>query len=188
MAVTAQTYPAFNASAIDSATKETWCQNQIAVCDEVCRNATFTALSNYCNPTSLDYSCTCSNGFAPNATLHTLTIPYFECIYQVQSCVHACPRADASCTDLCYSGKPCGAAAHNGSALEVGVPSSSVATDRVRTSTMPITSGDAGTPAQPTENFMLNGAGGSMHGTEGFEGWMALSLVMAMVFSALLFL
>ncbi|ODQ51026.1 hypothetical protein SAICODRAFT_161754 [Saitoella complicata NRRL Y-17804] len=174
----------FNASAIDYATKESWCQNQIAVCDDICANATYTALSNSCYPTSLDYSCTCSNGFAPNATLYSLTIPYFECIYQVQSCVHACPQADGSCTDLCYSGMPwCGAAAHNGSALEVGVPSSSVGTDRVRTSTMPITSGDAGTPAQPTENFMLNGAvGGGV-----FEGWMALSVVMAMVFSALLF-
>jgi hypothetical protein len=64
--------------------------------------------ANTCDPTTLNYSCICSNGLSPNASQYSQTIPYFECTEYNSQCVDAC-NGDSTCQSACVQDHPCGA-------------------------------------------------------------------------------
>ncbi|KAG0056675.1 hypothetical protein BGZ83_003918 [Gryganskiella cystojenkinii] len=94
---------AFNPMSIDNSTKLTWCENQVAFCTNVCQELTNGAQYqlNDCNTESLAYDCICQGNVVPNITEYTYTIPYFECVVDVQNCIHTCPQSDNGCYNTC---------------------------------------------------------------------------------------
>ncbi|CAG8604428.1 5708_t:CDS:2, partial [Acaulospora colombiana] len=56
------------ASSLDESTKETWCSNQKGDCTNSCLNSGKNVTVNTCDPTSLQYSCLCSDGKPPSNT------------------------------------------------------------------------------------------------------------------------
>jgi len=64
--------------------------------------------ANTCDPTTLVYSCICSNGLSPNSSQYSQTIPYFECTEYNSQCVSAC-NGDSACQSACVQDHPCGA-------------------------------------------------------------------------------
>ncbi|KAI8606600.1 hypothetical protein EDD21DRAFT_439390 [Dissophora ornata] len=88
---------------VDNSTKLTWCENQVGFCTNVCQELTkgSEALDNRCDIMTLQYSCQCKGGVVPNTTEYTYTIPYFECVADVQLCIHDCPLSDNGCYANC---------------------------------------------------------------------------------------
>ncbi|KAF9151335.1 hypothetical protein BG015_006816 [Linnemannia schmuckeri] len=96
---------AFDPMTVDNSTKLTWCQNQVGFCTNVCQELTNggETIDNRCDMQSLLYTCECKGGIVPNTTEYTYTIPYFECVADVQQCIKICPQADNGCYSNCNS-------------------------------------------------------------------------------------
>ncbi|KIM97951.1 hypothetical protein OIDMADRAFT_128864 [Oidiodendron maius Zn] len=93
-------------------TRENWCTSQKASCPLLClqlQGASSSTIANTCDPTTLDYQCTCGNGQAPSAANYSQTIPYFECTTYGDQCVAACGAHDSACQTACRVDNPCGA-------------------------------------------------------------------------------
>ncbi|KAI1308741.1 hypothetical protein EDD11_004179 [Mortierella claussenii] len=88
---------------IDNSTKLTWCENQVGFCTNVCQELTKGAetVDNRCDIMTLQYICQCQGGIVPNTTEYTYTIPYFECVADVQLCIKNCKLSDNSCYAAC---------------------------------------------------------------------------------------
>ncbi|KAK9238474.1 hypothetical protein V1525DRAFT_341471 [Lipomyces kononenkoae] len=104
----AQVYPMVNVSTIDPATRQQWCQSEVASCPLICLDEGYGYTSNLCYPDNLYYTCVCANGLSPNLTQYSLTIPYFLCTEQVSLCASNC-GSDNACVSACRQNKPCGA-------------------------------------------------------------------------------
>jgi len=91
--------------------RDTWCSNQQASCPLLCLQQASTAstTSNSCDPKTLDWSCVCSNGIAPNISEYSQTIPYYECTEVANQCVNNCGLANNACANTCRTAHPCGA-------------------------------------------------------------------------------
>ncbi|KAK2857295.1 hypothetical protein FQN49_004839 [Arthroderma sp. PD_2] len=88
-----------------------WCLAQQTSCPLICLQlpgTTETPSANDCDPESLSFDCTCSNGKTPNATEYSQTIPYFICTESNNKCVKACGGVQA-CQSACREDHPCGA-------------------------------------------------------------------------------
>ncbi|KAF9087532.1 hypothetical protein BGX23_008056 [Mortierella sp. AD031] len=96
---------AFDPMTVDNSTKLTWCQNQVGFCTNVCQELTNggQTIDNRCDIQTLLYTCECQGGIVPNTTEYTYTIPYFQCVADVQSCIKDCPQADNGCYTKCNS-------------------------------------------------------------------------------------
>jgi len=98
-------------SSVPIGTRDQWCINQENACPLICLQLPGTSgspTSNTCDPTTLDYSCVCSNGQSPNASEYTQTIPYYICTTANQQCVTNC-NGITSCQSACVQDHPCGA-------------------------------------------------------------------------------
>lgn len=101
-----------NISAVPLSTRDQWCQDQESSCPLICLQlpgANGPPESNTCSPITLDYSCVCSNGVAPNASEYTQTMPFFICTEINNQCVSACGSSDSACQSACRDNHPCGA-------------------------------------------------------------------------------
>lgn len=58
---------------------------------------------------TLDYSCICSNGIAPNVSEYSQTMPYYICSEANNRCVTNCGSGDNQCASACRTDHPCGA-------------------------------------------------------------------------------
>lgn len=99
-------------STVTDATKDQWCTDQKSACPLICLQLPGTSgqpKANTCDPTSLAYSCICSNGQQPNSSQYSQTIPYYECTQSATNCVNKCEQTDTSCQSACRSDNPCGA-------------------------------------------------------------------------------
>jgi len=99
-------------NSVDEATKEKWCQDQQSSCPLLCLQlpgTSKTPKSNFCTPSTLTFTCVCSNGQSPNASQYSQTIPYYECTQAATDCVNNCAQGDSSCQSACRSDHPCGA-------------------------------------------------------------------------------
>lgn len=93
------------------ATRQAWCQSQIAQCPLICLQEAGNSAgtySNTCDAASLSYSCVCSNGLSPNASEYSQTIPYYICTQYNTNCQAAC-GSDNTCAAACVADHPCGA-------------------------------------------------------------------------------
>ncbi|KAG0302484.1 hypothetical protein BGZ97_002330 [Linnemannia gamsii] len=63
-------------------------------------------LDNRCDVQTLLFTCECQGGTIPNITEYTYTIPYFECVADVQKCIKDCPQGDNGCYTNC-NGRNC---------------------------------------------------------------------------------
>jgi len=106
----AQAQYTINPDSVPLATRTSWCQSQLSSCPLLCLqlpgNSSTTEV-NYCDPTTLTYSCICGNGLQPNASEYSETLPYFICTEYDTQCVAAC--GDAACASACRDDNPCGA-------------------------------------------------------------------------------
>jgi poly-gamma-glutamate capsule biosynthesis protein CapA/YwtB (metallophosphatase superfamily) len=77
------------------------------ICAQQANNSAATD-ANTCDPTTLTYSCICSNGLAPNASEYSQTLPYYICTAYNTQCQTACGN-DNTCAAACVQDHPCGA-------------------------------------------------------------------------------
>jgi len=98
-------------SSVPLGTRQSWCTSQVASCPLLCLQISSSAgtTSNSCSATTLDYSCVCTNGIAPNASEYSQTIPYYICTESNNQCVTACGLANNACSSNCRENHPCGA-------------------------------------------------------------------------------
>lgn len=98
-------------NSVPLATRDAWCQSQIAQCPLICLQVAGNSAATYantCDPTALTYSCICSNGLAPNASEYSQTLPYYICTQYNTNCQQAC-GTDSSCAAACVQNHLCGA-------------------------------------------------------------------------------
>ncbi|KAK4132257.1 hypothetical protein BT67DRAFT_451063 [Trichocladium antarcticum] len=63
-----------------------WCNAEYNTCRLLCGGS---MKANACSPTTLDYTCTCSNGTAPGLEYYIQTIPTFICEHVYSECIAA---------------------------------------------------------------------------------------------------
>jgi len=147
----AQQQYSIDPNSVPLATRSSWCQSQIATCPLICLQspgASGTTSANDCDATTLAFECVCGNGLTPNATVFSLTIPYFICEAFGTQCVAGC-AGDTTCQSACRQDNLCGA--QNPTRGNV----STVTSSAVSSTTLPAgaTSGTAG--------VVFNGLGGA---------------------------
>ncbi|EFR02160.1 hypothetical protein MGYG_05163 [Nannizzia gypsea CBS 118893] len=100
-----------NPDDVAEATRQQWCLAQQTSCPLICLQLPGTSevpAANDCDPDTLVFDCTCSNGKTPNATEYSQTIPYFICTESNNKCVENC-NGDHACQSACREDHPCGA-------------------------------------------------------------------------------
>lgn len=98
-------------NSVPLSTRQSWCNSQIAQCPLIClqvANNSAATYSNTCDPTSLTYSCVCSNGLSPNASEYSQTLPYYICTQYNSDCQANC-GSNNECQAACVQDHPCGA-------------------------------------------------------------------------------
>ncbi|KAI4151874.1 MAG: hypothetical protein LQ341_000827 [Variospora aurantia] len=98
-------------STVDDQIKATWCNDQQASCPLLClqQGASDMPAANDCTPSTLAYSCVCSDGQQPNVSEYSQTIPFYECQEAGTQCVNRCENSDPACQTACRTANPCGA-------------------------------------------------------------------------------
>ncbi|KAK3671265.1 hypothetical protein LTR78_008900 [Recurvomyces mirabilis] len=106
----AQSQYTIDPNSVVNTTRAYWCTQEQAQCPLIClqTNSQADTIANDCNPTSLTYSCVCSNGMSPNISEYTQTLPFFICQEWGNQCVSNC-NGDSICQSNCRSQHPCGA-------------------------------------------------------------------------------
>ncbi|CZT18236.1 uncharacterized protein RCC_04081 [Ramularia collo-cygni] len=75
---------------VDSSLRSAWCTGQQNNCPKVC-GGQVAAGGNKCEDTTLDWTCTCSDGSTPNITDYAEMIPSYVCERWIDLCVMAHP-------------------------------------------------------------------------------------------------
>ncbi|KAF2716709.1 hypothetical protein K431DRAFT_307551 [Polychaeton citri CBS 116435] len=103
---------AIDPQSVSNVTRDGWCDQQKTQCPAICLQVTDGSSSatehNDCYPDSLTYSCVCSNGFSPNISEYSQTLPYFICTEWGTQCVANC-GSNNYCANDCRANHPCGA-------------------------------------------------------------------------------
>ncbi|KAF0326332.1 hypothetical protein GQ607_006535 [Colletotrichum asianum] len=87
-----------NVANVNLQTRASWCTGERNVCNVLCNRAT----ANECDPATLNYTCTCSNGTAPGLEYYEQTLPTFICNQAFEDCIAANvgnSRGQTNCTD-----------------------------------------------------------------------------------------
>uniref|UniRef100_L2GBF6 Pci domain-containing protein n=1 Tax=Colletotrichum fructicola (strain Nara gc5) TaxID=1213859 RepID=L2GBF6_COLFN len=87
-----------NVANVNLQTRASWCTGERNVCNVLCNRAT----ANECDPATLNYTCTCSNGTAPGLEYYEQTLPTFICNQAFEDCIAANvgnARGQTNCTD-----------------------------------------------------------------------------------------
>ncbi|CDM30912.1 hypothetical protein DTO013E5_440 [Penicillium roqueforti] len=136
------TFPAgFNIGLVDSGTLSSWCSAQRNTCPDLCSSGT---KLNSCDPTTLKFSCVCSDGSTPNVTSYIQTVPFYVCQATYGQCINSHPN-DAEGQRAC---KQASADCGSKNASAVTTTSSAAATSASATSTLALaTTTDSSTTA-----------------------------------------
>lgn len=107
--VSAQVYPEITWQDVDNSTREIWCDQQKAVCPNLCQDQGHVDPTyNDCFWEDLYFDCICKGDFRPNMTEYSQTIPYNLCMQSKQACANNCGN-NQDCVTLCFETKNCGA-------------------------------------------------------------------------------
>ncbi|KAJ5617127.1 hypothetical protein N7537_002241 [Penicillium hordei] len=99
------TFPAgFNIGLVDSANLNSYCSAQRNTCPQICQQGT---KLNSCDPTTLKFSCVCSDGSTPDVTPYSQTVPFFVCQETYVQCIASHPN-DADGQRACKKAADCG--------------------------------------------------------------------------------
>ncbi|ETS86508.1 hypothetical protein PFICI_00336 [Pestalotiopsis fici W106-1] len=66
------------------ATKASWCTSEKNVCGEICSTS-----ENSCEPSTLDFSCVCTDGTEPDMNEYQNSVPYYICETAFANCIAA---------------------------------------------------------------------------------------------------
>ena len=72
-----------NPADVELTTRNQWCNAEFNTCSILCGQAFD---QNDCSPTTLKFTCTCSNGTAPGLEYYIQTMPTFLCIKAFEQC------------------------------------------------------------------------------------------------------
>ncbi|KKF93700.1 hypothetical protein CFO_g3950 [Ceratocystis platani] len=87
-----------NIGSIDASEKSAYCRGQRNTCDQLCSDGTDT---NTCDTSTLDYTCTCSDGEAPsNLSLFSTSMDAYLCEAAYSQCISA-STGDATAQKAC---------------------------------------------------------------------------------------
>ncbi|KAI9668295.1 MAG: hypothetical protein M1821_001115 [Bathelium mastoideum] len=78
-----------NPGEVNQTVRQEWCRAQLSNCPFVCGGG---ASPNSCDPGSLTYLCTCTDGSKPNISDYASTLPSFICQQNVADCVDSHPN------------------------------------------------------------------------------------------------
>ncbi|KGO61709.1 hypothetical protein PEX2_016140 [Penicillium expansum] len=99
------TFPAgFNIGLVSSSQLSDYCSAQRNTCPEICQQGT---KLNSCDPSTLKFSCVCSDGSTPDVTPYAQTVPFFVCQDTYIQCVNSHPN-DAEGQRACKKAATCG--------------------------------------------------------------------------------
>jgi hypothetical protein len=72
-----------NVTNVPDATRSSWCSAEYTACTTLCSST----LNNTCDPTTLLYNCTCTNGSAPGLQYYKNTMPWYLCEEAYAECI-----------------------------------------------------------------------------------------------------
>ncbi|KGO77520.1 hypothetical protein PITC_037640 [Penicillium italicum] len=99
------TFPAgFNIGLVSSSQLSDYCSAQRNTCPQICQQGT---KLNACDPSTLKFSCVCSDGTTPDVTPYAQTVPFFVCQDTYIQCVASHPN-DAEGQRACKKAAVCG--------------------------------------------------------------------------------
>ncbi|KAL4880021.1 hypothetical protein BJY04DRAFT_192225 [Aspergillus karnatakaensis] len=79
------TIPAgFDLNQVTPQTRSSWCLGQRNSCPKICGGS---ASVNRCEPSTLEFTCTCSNGTEANVAPYQVTIPFYVCQENYGQCI-----------------------------------------------------------------------------------------------------
>ncbi|KAJ5312291.1 hypothetical protein PENANT_c011G00427 [Penicillium antarcticum] len=99
------TFPeGWNIGLVDADTRSSWCTGQRNACPAICQKGT---KLNSCDPTTLKFSCVCSDDSSPDVSPYMQTIPFYVCENNYGQCItahaddavgqRACKKAASNC-------------------------------------------------------------------------------------------
>lgn len=98
----------FDPSNVNINVRITWCDDNTNFCQNVCLNKTWGApINDHCDPSSLNWHCTCGNGKNPSPDIYTFPVMHYVCQHEVYQCQNSCATGDLRCTQECQSDKNC---------------------------------------------------------------------------------
>ncbi|MCJ1411278.1 hypothetical protein MMC19_005366 [Ptychographa xylographoides] len=103
-------------ASVSQTTRQAWCLSEITTCGTLCNDVVSNGqkqndtLGNTCDPSTLEFECTCVNNFVPNLSQYAGTITYYECTELGAQCLSSCPN-DLTCQNNCNSNYACDAIA-----------------------------------------------------------------------------
>ncbi|KAJ5204162.1 uncharacterized protein N7498_005041 [Penicillium cinerascens] len=146
------TFPSdFNIGLVKPDQLNSWCQGQRNVCPDMCDGSTS---ANSCDPTTLQFQCTCSNGTVPDSSQYMQTVPFYVCQATYGQCIDAHPN-DAEGQTACKDAAQCGT--KNATAL-VSSSSSTSATSTMTMTTSTTSSQTSSTSSVAAESTTKNAA------------------------------
>ncbi|BDD56546.1 hypothetical protein MAP00_001987 [Monascus purpureus] len=99
------TFPeGFNIGLVSPQERNSWCLAQRNSCPQICGGV---ATTNYCDSTTLDFNCVCSNGSQADVTPYAQTIPSLVCQNNYGQCVANHPN-DLDGQKKCKDDAQCG--------------------------------------------------------------------------------
>ncbi|KAL4866385.1 hypothetical protein BDV12DRAFT_172906 [Aspergillus spectabilis] len=114
----------FDLNQVDPQTRASWCLGQRNSCPKICGGS---ASVNRCEPSTLDFTCTCSNGTEANVAPYQVTIPFYVCQENYGQCISRSTTQDGD--DECKAGlADCGT-------LNASAPDTASSTSTTSTST-----------------------------------------------------
>ncbi|KAJ5458239.1 hypothetical protein N7475_009627 [Penicillium sp. IBT 31633x] len=99
------TFPeGFNIGLVDSAERSSWCSAQRNTCPDICQKGT---KLNSCDPTTLKFTCLCSDDSTPDVSPYKQTVPFYVCEAAYGQCINSHPN-DAEGQRACKKNADCG--------------------------------------------------------------------------------
>ncbi|KAK4035068.1 hypothetical protein C8A01DRAFT_38460 [Parachaetomium inaequale] len=162
---------------VDDGVKADWCSAEYNSCRSLCDNA---LTANKCDPKTLQYTCTCSNGSAPGLQYYIQTIPTFICEQAYSNCIAANTQSSQG-QDECKTNIKSQCGTLDPSKAEVNTPS----TDSTSSASTSATQAPSGSASQNAPASTSTSRAGAAATNAAYIG-NGVAMVAAGVFAALL--
>ncbi|KAA8642143.1 uncharacterized protein ATNIH1004_011084 [Aspergillus tanneri] len=146
------TFPSgFDLNQVNPTTRASWCVAERNSCPKICGGV---ANANSCDPQTLDFTCTCSNGTDADVSPYEQTVPYFVCQENYAQCIQRSTSLNDE--DKCKDDrKECGS-------LNATEGSSSSSSTTMSTTSLPTSTGSsASSNGRSTATSTSTGAAGT---------------------------